>query len=30
MDDGFSVHRLVNGVLDEIRNCSEIAGVQLD
>jgi phosphotransferase system enzyme I (PtsP) len=30
MDDGFSIHRLVNGVLDEIRNCSEIAGVQLD
>jgi hypothetical protein len=29
MGDGFSIHRLVNGALEEIRGCPEIAGVQL-
>jgi phosphotransferase system enzyme I (PtsP) len=27
MGDGFSIHRLVNGALEEIRGCPEIAGV---
>jgi hypothetical protein len=26
MGDGFSIHRLVNGALEEIRGCPEIAG----
>jgi len=26
MDDGFSIHRLMNGALEEIRGCPEIAG----
>lgn len=30
MDDGFSIHRLMNGALEEIRGCPETAGVQLD
>lgn len=28
MDDGFSIHRLMNGALEEIRSCPEITGVQ--
>jgi phosphotransferase system enzyme I (PtsP) len=27
MGDGFSIHRLMNGVLEEIRGCPETAGV---
>jgi phosphotransferase system enzyme I (PtsP) len=27
MVDGFSIHRLMNGVLEEIRGCPETAGV---
>ena len=27
MDDGFSIHRLMNGALEEIRSCPETAGV---
>jgi hypothetical protein len=27
MGDGFSIHRLMNGVLEEIRACPETAGV---
>jgi phosphoenolpyruvate-protein kinase (PTS system EI component) len=27
MDDGFSIHRLMNGVLEEIRSSPETAGV---
>jgi hypothetical protein len=30
MDDGFSIHRLMNGALEEIRDCPESAGVQLE
>jgi phosphotransferase system enzyme I (PtsP) len=28
MSDGFSIHRLMNGALEEIRGCPDIAGVQ--
>jgi len=27
MSDGFSIHRLMNGALEEIRGCPETAGV---
>ncbi len=29
MGDGFSIHRLMNGALEEIRGCPETAGIQL-
>jgi hypothetical protein len=30
MEDGFSIHRLMNGALDEIRLCPEAGGAPQD